>query len=121
MAKPPLVKLLYHIHLQIFSIPVTAEIDPGEGDDNPSSFWDGKLLRPIVFAPQVDGGAKVGWTDTEGTVHITPLDRQMRRDMKKFIDNKFLTRYTSSSAKPGQEYPDVRGLPWHSPTHLARA
>ena len=65
--------------LQIFSVPVTAEIDPGEGQDNPSSFWDGKPLRPVVFAPQIDGGAKVGWTDTEGTVHITPLDRHMRR------------------------------------------
>ena len=65
--------------LQIFSVPVTAEIDPGKGEDNPSSFWDGKPLRPVVFAPQIDGGAKVGWTDTVGTVHITPLDRHMRR------------------------------------------
>ena len=43
--------------LQIFSVSVKAEIDAGEGEDNPSSFWDGKPLRPVVFAPQVDGGA----------------------------------------------------------------
>ena len=65
--------------LQIFSVNVTADIDPGEGRDNPSSFWDGKELRPVIYAPQPDGGAKIGWTDTEGTVHITPLDRHMRR------------------------------------------
>ena len=65
--------------LQTFSVDVTADIDPGVGRDNPSSFWDGKELRPVIYAPQPNGGAKIGWTDTEGTVHITPLDRRMRR------------------------------------------
>ncbi|MEK6269622.1 MAG: hypothetical protein N2B57_02590 [Planctomycetales bacterium] len=65
--------------LQTFSVDVTADIDPGVGRDNPSSFWDGKELRPVIYAPQPNGGAKIAWTDTEGTVHITPLDRRMRR------------------------------------------
>ena len=65
--------------LQTFSVDVTADIDRGVGRDNPSSFWDGKELRPVIYAPQPNGGAKIGWTDMEGTVHITPLDRRMRR------------------------------------------
>ncbi len=65
--------------LQTFLVEVTADINPGEGRDNPSSFWDGKELRPVIYAPQPDGGAKIGWTDTNGVVHITPLDRRMRR------------------------------------------
>jgi hypothetical protein len=65
--------------LTIHDLPVSATIDAGTGYDNPASFWDGKLLRPVIFAPQPDGGAKIGWTDTEGTIHITPLDKKMRR------------------------------------------
>ncbi len=65
--------------LHTFSVEVTADIDPGEGRDNPSSFWDGKELRPVIFAAQPDGGAKIGWTDADGTVHVTPLNQRMRR------------------------------------------
>ncbi len=65
--------------LKVFQVAVNATIDPGTGYDNPASFWDGKLLRPVILAPQPNGGAKIGWTDTEGTIHITPIDNQARR------------------------------------------
>ncbi len=65
--------------LKISNVPVKATIDAGTGYDNPASFWDGKLLRPVIFAPQPNGGAKIGWTDTEGTIHITPIDKQAQR------------------------------------------
>ncbi|MDP7268037.1 MAG: hypothetical protein QF408_07675, partial [Pirellulales bacterium] len=65
--------------LKVFQVAVNATIDPGTGYDNPASFWDGKLLRPVILAPQPNGGAKIGWTDTEGTIHITPIDNQSRR------------------------------------------
>ncbi|MEK6248593.1 MAG: hypothetical protein N2C12_10470 [Planctomycetales bacterium] len=80
-AKPtPTSSGLLEQRLTITDVKVNATIDPGTGYDNPSSFWDGQTLRPVVLAPQADGGAKIGWTDTDGTIHITPIDKEARRD-----------------------------------------
>ncbi|MCA9247601.1 MAG: hypothetical protein KDA42_10810 [Planctomycetales bacterium] len=65
--------------LTVVNVPVDAEVDLGAGYDNPSSFWNGQGLRPVILSPQPDGGAKIGWTDTDGKIHITPVDEQRKR------------------------------------------
>ena len=65
--------------LEVGEVAVPMDIDLGRGEDNPSSFWNGRPLRPVIYATQPDGGAQVGWTDVKGTIHITPLDKEHRR------------------------------------------
>ncbi len=65
--------------LSVVDLKVEKPIDVGTGYDNPASFWDGRPLRPVIFAPQPNGGAKIGWTDSEGVIHITPVDANFQR------------------------------------------
>ncbi len=65
--------------LKVVDVPVDVEINVGQGIDNPSSFYNGRALRPVMYAPQPNGGAKIGWTDVAGKIHITPVDKNAKR------------------------------------------
>jgi len=49
-------------------------VEPASVDANPGRQRGGSQNRPILISPLPDGGAKVAWSDSGGTVHITPLD-----------------------------------------------
>ncbi len=64
--------------LKVVDVPVDVEINVGQGIDNPSSFYNGRALRPVMYAPQPNGGAKIGWTDVAGKIHLTPVDKNAK-------------------------------------------
>jgi len=74
LTKGPLAK-----RMTVTKVSVEAQINLGSGYDNPSSFWEGTPLRPVIFAPQPDGGAKIAWTDNKGAIHITPVNKKFQR------------------------------------------
>ena len=67
---------------RVTEISVSSEIDPGRGD-NLGSFSTFADLQSIALSPSANGESKVGWVDTGGNIHVTPLTS---RDERKGAD-----------------------------------
>jgi hypothetical protein len=57
---------------RVTEISLNADIDPGRADNIGlfSTFAD---LKSIALSPSPNGESKVGWVDTGGNIHVTPL------------------------------------------------
>jgi len=58
---------------RVTEVSVNSQIDPGRAD-NIDSFTTFADLQSIVLSPSPNGESMIGWVDTVGNIHVTPLN-----------------------------------------------
>ena len=60
-------------NLRMTAVDISSRINTGIAD-NTGPFWSWSGLRATCLSPSPSGESKVGWHDTAGNIHITPLN-----------------------------------------------